>query len=243
MSDFSQASSDGELPDDFVEWQWGVTYTLRPPDGPPLSPGREYPITVSVRRVSAGRSQTYAPLYRHALRIASARGDELAAAAGHPRLHRRIISHGWRSVEIGDKRLATAFVMMGLVVTGDGEPASEGEPVPGDRDLETEGGATLEMLQRQAPQRAPEVYVEFDHRDEESPHPHGIMTLSYGERVEPSEPFSFAPSVARAEQRARFHRRLLVEGLPADAPLEVVRREWFMVHETNLATVHVYFVV
>jgi hypothetical protein len=61
--------------------------------------------------------------------------------------------------------------------------------------------------------------------------------------VEPSEPFSFAPSVARAEQRARFHRRLLVEGLPADAPLEVVRREWFMVHETNLATVHVYFVV
>lgn len=241
MPDFSQASSDGTLPVDFVEWQWGVTYTLRPPAGAPLAPGREYALTVSVRRVSAGPSQTYAPLYRHASRIASARGDELAAAAGQP-LHRRIISHGWRSAEIGDTRLATAFVMMGLSVAGGGEPASEGEPVPADSDLQAEGGATLAMLQRQAPQRAPEVYVEFDHRDEASSHPHGIMMLSYGERVEPSERFSFAPSVARAEQRAWFHRRLLADGRN-HAPLEVVRREWFMVHETNLATVHVYFMV
>jgi hypothetical protein len=243
MVDFSQPSSEGTLPDDFVEWQWGVTYTLRPPGGPPLAPGREYPITVSVRRVSADPSQTYAPLYRHALRIASARGDELAADAGHPPLRRRIVSHGWRSVEIGDKRLATAFVMMGLLVPADGESVPEGEPLAADRDLEAEGGATLEMLQRQAPQRAPEVYVEFDHRGEAASHRSGIMTLSYGERVAPTEPFSFAPSVVRAEARARFHRSLLVEGLPPDAPLEVVRREWFMVHETNLATVHVYFAV
>jgi hypothetical protein len=243
MSDFSQPSSDGMLPEDFVEWQWGVTYTLRPPDGPPLARGREYPITVSVRRLSADPSPTYGALYRHALRIASARSDELSAEAGHPLLHRRIVSQGWRSVEVGDRRLATAFVTMGLLWPAGGEPLPDGEAGPGDRELESEGGATLEMLQRQAPQRAPEVYVEFDHRDETSPRRHQIMMLSYGERVKPSERFSFAPSVERAEHRARFHRRLLVEGLAADAPLEVVRREWFMVHETNLATVHVYFVV
>ena len=62
MADFSRPSNDGALPDDFVEWQWGVTYTLRPPAGPPLMQGREYPITVSVRRMSAGPLQTYAPL-------------------------------------------------------------------------------------------------------------------------------------------------------------------------------------
>ncbi len=243
MADFSQPSSDGALPDDFVEWQWGVTYTLRPADGPPLTPGREYPITVSVRKMSADPSQTYGPIYRHALRIASARSDELAAEAGHPPLHRRIVSHGWRSVEVADKRLATAFVMMGLLWPVDDGAVPNGEPVPGNRELDAEGGATLEMLQRQAPQRAPEVYVEFDHRDETSSRRQRIMTLSYGERVAPSERFSFEPSVARAEHRARFHRDLLVDGLPADAPLHVVRREWFMVHETNLATVHVYFVV
>jgi hypothetical protein len=243
MADFSLPSSDGALPDDFVEWRWGVTYTLRPPDGAPLTRGREYPITVSVRRMSAEPSQTYGLLYRHAQRIASARSDELAAEAGHPPLHRRIISHGWRSVEIGDRRLATAFVMMGLRVAGGGESVPEGEPVPGDRELETEGGATLEMLQRQAPQRAPEVFVEFDHRDETSSSRQRIMTLSYGERVEPSARFSFEPSADRAEHRARFHRNLLVDGLSADAPLQVVRREWFKVHETNLATVHVYFVI
>ena len=243
MADFSQSSSDGGLPDDFVEWQWGVTYTLRPPGGPPLTPGREYPITVSVRKMSADPSQAYGPIYRHALRIASARSDELAAEAGHPPLHRRIVSHGWRSVEVADKQLATAFVMMGLLWPGDGGAVPDGEPVPGDRELDAEGGATLEMLQCQAPQRAPEVYVEFDHRDETSSRRQRIMTLSYGERVELSERFSFEPSVARAEHRARFHRNLLVDGLSADAPLQVVRREWFMVHETNLATVHVYFVV
>ena len=243
MADFSRPSNDGALPDDFVEWQWGVTYTLRPPAGPPLMQGREYPITVSVRRMSAGTLQTYAPLYRHALRIAFARRDELAVEAGDSPLHHRIISHGWRSVEVGDRRLATAFVMTGLFWPAEGAPRPDGEQVPQDRALEAEGGASLEMLQRQAPQRAPEVYVEFDHRDESSSHRQRIMTLSYGERVEPSQRFSFAPSVARAEQRARFHRRLLAEGLPADAPLEIVRREWFMVHETSLATVHVYFVV
>jgi hypothetical protein len=245
MPDFSQPSSDGALPDDFVEWQWGVTYTLRPPDGPPLSRGREYLITVSVRKMSpdSRRFQTFGPIYHHALRIATARGEELAAAAGHPPLHRRIVSHGWRSVDVGPKHFATAFVMIGLLWPVEGKPVPAGEPVPGDHELERDGGATLDMLQRDTPQRAPEVYVEFDHRDEMSSH-RRIMTLSYGERVAPSERFSFEPSVARAEHRAKFHRRLLVgETAAAHDPLRVVRREWFMIRETNLATVHIYFEV
>ena len=96
------------------------------------------------------------------------------------------------------------------------------------------------MLNRDAPQRAHEVYVEFDHRDEKS-RTQSIMMFAYGERVALSDRFSFEPSVARAEHRARFHRDLLDGTAAAREPFRVLRREWFMVRETNLATVHIYF--
>jgi hypothetical protein len=245
MTDFSQPSSDGVLPPGFMEWEWGVSYTVRPPGGHPLSRGREYVITVSVRRMLPDHLpfQTFGPMYRRALRIVTARGDELEAEVGHPPLHRRIVSHGWRSVEIDAKRIATAFVMMGLLWPDDGQPLPAGELMPGEQQLLTAGGVSLDMLRHQAPQRAPEVYLEFDHRGETSSHRQRIMTFAYAERVAAAENFSFERVVARAEHRARFHRNLVVGGTAAHDPLRIVRREWFLVHETDLVTVHIYFEV
>ena len=79
--------------------------------------------------------------------------------------------------------------------------------------------------------------MEFDHRGEASRH-QSIMMLAYGERVDPSERYSFEPVIARAEHRARCHRDLLIgKAGTTHRPLHVLRREWFLVRETNLASV------
>jgi hypothetical protein len=85
------------------------------------------------------------------------------------------------------------------------------------------------------------VYVEFDHRGQASPR-QSIMMFAYGERLTSSDTLDFEPVVARAEHRAKFHRDLLEDRTPATSnPLRVLRREWFIVRETNLASVQIYF--
>ena len=89
-------------------------------------------------------------------------------------------------------------------------------------------------------QRFDEAYIDFDFND-----PSGAsadITLSYGEYILPTQGLDFEPFVKRAVNLANFHCRSS-EGQPhlTKASLEIVRREWFCITDSNLVVVMVYF--
>jgi hypothetical protein len=139
---FLRDGGDGVLPSDFTAWRFGVTYTVRPELLLPLISGREYRITVAVRR----RTGSYGDLYWRAAAIAGAR----LALLNRTDLHTWIVSHGWRSIDIGLSNLLIAFLTIGLVCPNQGHAKHEGERPPTAQELLLPGGATLEVLQRAA---------------------------------------------------------------------------------------------
>ena len=99
---------------------------------------------------------------------------------------------------VGDTSLAFAMVTTGLIRLAPGQAPPAGEPRPTGEAFRDAAGATMAEMQRFAPQRATEVFVEFDHR---SP---GALTgapfmYSYGEQVATNAVNSFEPFVRRAE--------------------------------------------
>jgi hypothetical protein len=131
--DYSQPGSDGELPSDFEEWKWGVTYTVGPEVVSLLGVGREYRMTTAVRRkIARGEEFSgYGELYRRARAIGATRAAELALAAGGERLHTWIISHGWRRIDIGGVNdLLIAFRTTGTVYPEPDQAKPEGEAEP-----------------------------------------------------------------------------------------------------------------
>ena len=101
----------------------------------------------------------------------------------------------------------------------------------------TSGGATMEEMQHRSPQRATEVFVEFDHR-----HPAAsgapLFTYSYGERVAVDTVDSFEPFVRRAENHARAHQALFDMPGTSATPSSIRHREWYMAD--NLVTVELH---
>lgn len=99
----------------------------------------------------------------------------------------------------------------------------------------------LEELERLAPQRADEIYNEFDFTDPSTPDP-GPITLSYGESISGSNPtLDFRPFVERAERVARWYHALLQTlGEASSHSFRIQRREWFLGSQ-SFVTVHICF--
>lgn len=98
-------------------------------------------------------------------------------------------------------------------------------------------GAIAELLSSQnlPSPRFAEAYGEFDFNDLSTASTD--TTLSYGEYVPSAQRINFEPLVQRAESLAKFHGRLLSQ----EGSVEILRREWFCVAESNLVVVMIYF--
>jgi hypothetical protein len=237
LPDYSRPCIDVERRAD-AEWQWGVTHTVRPERLAPMLPGVEYSLTVKVQRTvtEVDPDTAYAGLYARATTIARARCRDFARK--DEGVHHWVMCHSWRTVPAGGGSLAFVIVMMGLMRPAAGQVAPPGEPAPTAQKLMTSGGATMEEMQQRSPQRATEVFVEFDHR-----HPAAggapLFTYSYGERVAVDTVDSCEPFVRRARNHARAHRALFdVPGTSA-IPSSIGHCEWYMAH--NLVTVELHF--
>ncbi len=137
--------------------------------------------------------------------------------------------------------MACASVTTRLVYPKDGGRRPEGNDAPERSELTAPGGALSALLSSQnvAP-RFDEAYIDFDFNDPSTRS--ADITLSYGEYMSPTQGLDFEPFVKRAENLASFHCRL-PEGQPhlTKAFLEIVRREWFCITDSNLVVVMVYF--
>ena len=234
--DYSRPSVDVERRVD-AEWQWGVTHTVRPERLAPMLPDVEYSITVKVQRTATefDRDATFTGLYARALTIAGARCQEFAREdAG---VHQWVMCHAWRTVPVGSSSVVFATVMMGLMLAAAGRVLPPGEPAPTPQELMTSCGATMEEIQRRSPQRATEVFVEFDHRQ---PAASGapLFTYSYGERVAAQTVDSFEPFVRRAENHARAHQALVNVLGPSPIPASIGLREWYMADNLVAVDLH-----
>lgn len=224
VPDCSRPSVDVERRTD-ADWQWGVTHTVRPERLAPMHPGLEYSITVKVQRAvpALDRDPPLAGLYARALTIAGARCHAFTREAED--VHQRILCHAWRAVPSGSNSVVFAMVMMGLMRAPAGLVPPPGEPAPTMQELTTGGGATMEELKRRSPQRATEVFVEFDHRHHAASGE--LFTYSYGERVvHPVE--SFEPFVRRAENNARAHQALVDALGTSPIPACIALHEWYL---------------
>jgi hypothetical protein len=184
-------------------------------------------------------------LYYRVTFIGNRRVNELASIKPLLAGAASIVCHGWlllaeggrpASIEEGGK-IASAFVTLALPTVGS-EHTSDGERVPTDVDLLAPGGTNLDDLARIQPQRAAEVYSEFDFsgsRDD-------VITVSFGEALAPDEKatLDFRPSVERAEAFARSYHGMLASFGEVDAPFRIVHREWFLADQ-EFVTVHVCF--
>jgi hypothetical protein len=236
VPDYSRPSVDVDRRTD-ADWQWGVTHTVRPERLAPMLPDVEYSITVKVQRQLTGldRETSFAGLYARAITIAGARCHDFGRQ--DQGVHHWVMCHAWRTVPAGSSSIALAIVMMGLMRPTSGEMPPTGKPAPTRQELMTNGGATMEEMQHRSPQRATEVFVEFDHRP---PAVGGapLFMYSYGERVAVDSVDSFEPFVQRAENNARAHQQLFdVPGTPA-LPFSIAHREWYMAD--NLVTVELH---
>ena len=149
--------------------------------------------------------------------------------------------HGWRC--FGDtKNIATAFITMALSCPGQDGPIAPGEDAPTAEELTSPGGATLETLTRCAPQRADELYNEFDFTDPSGTNSDPVI-LSDGESVPACEAINFQPFVQRAEKLAGFYCDLFqaLTGASKAEALKIIRREWYCVTNPSLVTVHIHF--
>ena len=236
VPDYSRPSVDvGRRAD--AEWQWGVTHTVRPEKRAPMLPAVEYSITVKVQHkvTEIDPDTTFAGLYARATTIAGARCHDFAR--GDEDVRQWIMCHTWRTVPVGSSSLVFAIVMMGLMRPAAGQVPPPGEPAPTTPDLMTSGGATMEEIQRRSPQRATEVFVEFDHRlPAATAVP--LFMYSYGERVAVDTIDSFEPFVRRAEDNARAHQALFDVPGPSATPSSIGHREWYLAD--NLVTVELH---
>jgi hypothetical protein len=236
MPDYSRPSVDVERRAD-AEWQWGVTHTVRPEQHGPMLPDVEYSITVKVQRTvtEVDRDRTFAGLYARATTIAGARCRDFTRERDG--VHQWLMCHAWRTVPAGSNSVMFAIVMMGLMRPAAARVPPPGKPAPTTQELMTSGGATMEEMQHRSPQRATEVFVEFDHR-----HPTAggapLFMYSYGERVAVETVDSFEPFVRRAKDNARAHQALFgVPGTSA-APFSIGHAEWYVADDLVTVELH-----
>jgi hypothetical protein len=251
MPDFSQPGDDGAILDDFAVWRRGITYTVRGEMLSPLPCGQEYRINATVRRrIAKGEAFTaYGDLYQRSTAILNARIAQLTSSVAGEPLHTRVLWHAWWSGSVADKypaagdySVACASVTIELVYPNDGSPRRKGNDAPEPSELMAPGGALTALLSSQnvPVQRFDEAYIDFDFNDPSAAS--ADITLSYGEYMSPIQGLNFEPFVQRAENLAKFHCRLSNgRRHPTKPALEIVRREWFCITDSNLVVVMVYF--
>jgi hypothetical protein len=228
--DFFRPGGDGVLPNGFVEWQRGLTYTVRPEILAPLRLGREYRINATVRRtIMTGIAVTYDEVYHQAAAIANARIAELRSGEQGDALYTWILAHAWFCHELGAQTLVSASITMGMVCPEDGAAKPQGENVATTAALTAHSGGSpaafeAKHLDGTGQRHLDEMYVDFDVSD---PSRAGReVTLSYGEYVATCRRLEFEPYVHRAESRARFYHSLARRPNVEKGSFAIVRREW-----------------
>ncbi len=244
--DFLQHGHDGALPDGFPAWRRGVTYTVRPEILAPLQRGQEYRMNATVRRkiAKAGEFRAYAELYDMCVRILRARSGILTSSGPGGPLHTWVQWHAWwcgavsdKYPAAGDSKIACASITLGLEFAKTGKSGVQGQNAPEPAQLLKPGGAMADPAASEGvlPQRPDEAHIVFDFNDPLSAGTE--ITLSYGEYVAPVQEISFEPFVRRAENLAGFYGRLFFQ----EASIEIIRREWFRITDSNFVTVMIYF--
>jgi hypothetical protein len=237
---FLASGADCELASGTSLWQKGLVYTSRtgPPPGRPI--GDDYRISVGFKRgVAAPHAITgFHDVYRRVATVATCRISQLTCPDTGKVPSSMILGHTWRP--LGDN-IITSLITLCLRCPGQNGIEVKGEPPPTEEALRFPGGATLEELERLAPQRADEIYNEFDFTDPSTPNPAPI-TLSYGESISGSDKVvDFRPFVKRAERLARsYHALLQTLGEARAQSFRIQRREWFLASESFVA-IHICF--
>ncbi len=242
MPNFAKPGDDsGILPDGFVQWRSGVSYTVRPELLAPLACDWQYHICINVLRKTADLgSRVYPILYRRADALATARAAELQCQEHGTAPYRWTLAHGWfRHKEA--LQLARAYLTVGLACQRGARP--RGEDPPTVKAFRDPGGATPESsapedVKSSFPQALEEIYTDFDVRDSGATGPN-VSLFSYGEYVPSADNVHFEAFVRRAERRAKFHCDWFRRSGPRS--FAVVRREWFSTTNPDLVVVHVYF--
>jgi hypothetical protein len=115
-----------------------------------------------------------------------------------------------------------------------------GEPEPTDEALLSPGGASLEELAGLAPQRADELYNEFDF-SESSTADTDPVTLSYGEPSSGTDVVDFEPFLQRAGRlAAAYHTFLQSLGETRSDVFRITGREWFLANQ-DFVTIDICF--
>ena len=235
--DFSRPGSAGSLPEDYVPWRWGVSYTVRPELLTPLVCGEEYLITVGVlsKKPSDETFSGYADLYEQATAIAHARAAALRCAQGGS-LHARLLNHTW--FRHGSTPLVRAAVTLEITCGKEGDAKPDAQQPPTPEELASPGGMTVEEAAALPKRTWHEIYSAADLR-EPSDKP-AIFGFSYGEFVGSCDGLDYTPYVERAEAMTRFHMSFVGGNMRSGNELKIVRREWFCATKPDIAVVHVY---
>jgi hypothetical protein len=228
---------DGEFDPSANIWRKGIVFTNRA-EMPrlPVKPG--YRVSVALKRgvFAAQPLAGFRELYKRVAFLGKQRVSELTLS--DPSLAGVIVCHGWRL--LGDAgNMATAFMTLALQ---EGENEFAGEQPPTDEDLRGPGGSSFADVARVAPQRAEELYNEFDFTDSLAPSSDPI-TVSYAEAIPESpegDSTNFKPIVERAETFANSYYNLLKRFGEVNSPFRTKDREWFLA-DRRLATVHICF--
>jgi hypothetical protein len=235
--DFSMPGSAGSVPEDYVPWRWGVSYTVRPELISPLVCGEEYLITVSVlgKKPNDETFNGYADLYENATAIAYARAAALRCSQGSG-LHTRLLNHTWFRHETTPLVRAAVTLEITCGTEGDAKPDAQLPPTP--EALAAPGGMTIEQAAALPKRTWHEIYSVAELR-EPSDKP-AIFGFSYGEFVQSCDGLDYKPYVERAEAMTRFHLSFVGGHMRSSNELKIVKREWFCATKPDIAVVHIY---
>ena len=238
-SKFLAPGADGELAPGTRLWRKGLVYTTRTGPSGQFS-GDDYRISVGFKRGVASVRATagFHDVYRRVVTVARHRISQLTCPNTGEGPRSIILGHTWRPL---GENIVTSLITLCLRCSGQNGIEGKGEQPPTEEALRSPGGATLEELERLAPQRADEIYNEFDFTDPSTPNTDPI-TLSYGESISGSDPsLDFRPFVERAERVARSYHTLLQSlGEASAQSFRIQRREWFLASQ-SFVTIHICF--
>jgi hypothetical protein len=235
---FLAPGADGELAPGANLWRKGLVYTTRGSFGRPS--GHSYRISVGFKRgiASTHAASGFHDVYRRVVTVASHRISQLTCPDTGEVPTSVIVGHTWRPL---GENILTSLITLFLRCSGQNGIEVEGEPPATEEALRFSGGASLEELERLAPQRADEIFNEFDFTDPSTPNSAPI-TLSYGESIPGSHPVvDFTPFLKRAEAVARsYHALLQTLGKVRAQTFRIQRREWFLASQ-SFVTIHICF--
>jgi hypothetical protein len=239
--DFSRPGSDGNLPEGFNPWQWSVTYTVRPEIHAELKYGEEYIILASVLWRAPDKSpfKKYAELYERTLAIARGRVSQLVCPHGCVP-DTQIRTQGWFGQRTTN--FVRAFVSLGVRCLKEGEKNKPGMTAPTAKELAGPGGMTPDNTSASdlvAARRPHEAYTDADARDSSARE--SILLVSYGEYVATAENVDFGPIIEHAVRLAKFHLSIREGAHERNrSQPKIVRREWFVATNPDIAVAHIY---